>query len=54
MRGTSNTSLCYGNGKVVLQGFADVDLSGDVDSSQSTSGYIYNIDRTAVSWMSKL
>jgi len=54
LRGTSNTSLCYGNGKVVLQGFVDADLSGDVDSSKSTSGYIYTIDETAVSWMSKL
>ena len=41
LRGTSNTSLCYGNGKVVLQGFVDADLSGDVDSSKSRSGYIY-------------
>ena len=49
LRGTSNTTLCYGNGKVVLQGFVDADLSGDVDSSKSTSGYIYTIDGTAVS-----
>ena len=54
LRGTSNTSLCYGNDKVVLQGLMDGDLSGDVDSSKSTSGYIYTIDGTAVSWMSKL
>ena len=49
LRGTSNTTLCYDNGKVVLQGFVDADLSGDVDSSKSTSGYIYTIDETAVS-----
>lgn len=54
LKGTSNTSLCYGTGKTVLQGFVDADLSGDVDSSKSTSGYIYTIDGTAVSWMSKL
>ena len=54
LRGTSNTSLCYGNGKVVRQGFVDADLSGDVDSSKSTSRYIYTIDGTVVSWMSKL
>ena len=54
LRGTSNTSLCYGNGKVVLQGFVDADLSGDVDFSKSTYEYIYTIDGTAVSWMFKL
>ena len=32
----------------------DANLSEDVDSSKSTSRYIYTIDGTAVSWMSKL
>ena len=32
----------------------DADLGGDVDSSKSTSGYIYTIGGTTVSWMSKL
>ena len=32
----------------------DADLVGDVDSSKSTSGYIYTIGGTTVSWMSKL
>ena len=32
----------------------DADLGGDVDSSKSTSGYIYTIGGTAVSWMSSL
>ena len=60
LRGTSSTSLCFGKGKVTLQGFVDadlcvdVDLGGDVDSSKSTSGYIYTIGGTAVSWMSRL
>ena len=43
MRGTSSTSLCFGKGNVTLQGFVDVDLGGDIDSSKSTSGYIYTI-----------
>ena len=53
-RGTSNTSLCFGKGKVTLQGFVDADLCGDVDSSKSTSGYIYTIGGIAVSLMSRL
>ena len=54
LRGTSNTSLCFGKGKVTLQGFMDADLGGDVDSRKSTSGYIYTIGGTAVSWMYRL
>ena len=54
LRGISSTSLCFGKGKVTLQGFVDGDLGEDVDSSESTSGYIYTIGGTAVSWMSRL
>lgn len=54
LRGTSSTSLCFGNDKVILQGFIDVDLGGYVDLSKSTFGYIYTIGGTAVSWKSRL
>ena len=54
LRGISSTLLCFGKGKVTLQGFVDADLGGDVDSSKSTSGYIYTIGGTTVSWMSRL
>ena len=54
MRGTSSTSLCFGKGRVNLQGFVDADLGGDVDLSKSTSVFIYTIGGTAVSWMSRL
>uniref|UniRef100_A0A3Q7EG88 Reverse transcriptase Ty1/copia-type domain-containing protein n=1 Tax=Solanum lycopersicum TaxID=4081 RepID=A0A3Q7EG88_SOLLC len=39
---------------VTLQGFVDADLGGNVDSSKSTSEYVYTIGGTAMSWMSKL
>uniref|UniRef100_A0A3Q7FKW4 Reverse transcriptase Ty1/copia-type domain-containing protein n=1 Tax=Solanum lycopersicum TaxID=4081 RepID=A0A3Q7FKW4_SOLLC len=51
---SSSTSLCFGKGKVTLQGFMDADIGGDVHSSKSTSGYIYTIGGTTVSWMSRL
>ena len=54
LRGTSSTSLCFGTGNVNLQGFVDADLGGDVDSSKSTSGYIYTIGGAEVSWISRL
>uniref|UniRef100_A0A3Q7ETH7 Reverse transcriptase Ty1/copia-type domain-containing protein n=1 Tax=Solanum lycopersicum TaxID=4081 RepID=A0A3Q7ETH7_SOLLC len=46
LRGTSSTSLCFGKGKVTLQGFVDADLGGDIYSSKSTFGYIYTIGGT--------
>uniref|UniRef100_A0A3Q7I6N1 Reverse transcriptase Ty1/copia-type domain-containing protein n=1 Tax=Solanum lycopersicum TaxID=4081 RepID=A0A3Q7I6N1_SOLLC len=36
------------------KGFVDADLGGDVDSSKSTSWYIYTICGTTVSWISRL
>ena len=53
LRGTSSTSLCFGKVKVTTV-FVDDDRGGDVDSSKSTSGYIYTIGGIAVSWMSRL
>lgn len=54
LKGITSTSLCYGNGTVVIEGFVDADLSRDVDSSKITSRYVYTIDETSVCWMSKL
>ena len=38
LRGTSRLCLCFGNGKLVLEGF--VDMARDVDSRKSTSRYL--------------
>jgi hypothetical protein len=38
----------------MLQGFIDADLGGDIDGRNSTSGYVFTINGTTVSWMSKL
>ena len=46
--------LCFGNGKLVLVGFTDVDIAGDMDSRKSTSGYLITFVRGAISWQSKL
>ena len=54
LRGTSSTLLCFGKGKVTLQGFVDAYFGGNVESSKSTSRYIYTIGGTIVSWMSRL
>ena len=52
--GTSGMALCYGRNEVVLEGFVDADFGGCQDSSKSTSGYVFTIGGTTISWMSKL
>ena len=37
-----------------LVGYCDSDLGGDLDTSRSTSGYIFYIGETTISWRSKL
>ena len=54
LKGTSKVCLCFGNGKLVLNGFTDADMAGDVDSRKSASGYLITFARGAVSWQSKL
>jgi hypothetical protein len=37
----------------VLQGYVDSDMAGDKDSRRSTTGYVFTIGGTTVSWISK-
>ncbi|WOG90447.1 hypothetical protein DCAR_0209691 [Daucus carota subsp. sativus] len=39
---------------VILEGFSDADLGGCLDTRKSTTGYIFTLGGTAVSWMSRL
>ena len=54
LRGTSRVCLCFGPGQPVLDGYTDSDMSGDVDSSKSTSGYLMTFAGAAMSWQSRL
>eukprot|EP00253_Pinus_taeda_P024770 PITA_24770 len=56
--GTSVYGLCYqgipGLDRVLdIRGFVDADWAGDLDKRRSTSGYIFNLSRGVVNWMSK-
>ena len=53
-RGTPSVYLIYGSGKPMLEGFTDSDMSGDVDSNRSTSGYVMTYPGGVVSWPSRL
>jgi len=53
LKGTSYHCLCFGNNDIVLEGFADADMVGDVDTRKSTTGYVYTFAGAAVSWVSR-
>ena len=54
LQGTSKYALCYGTGKPHVEGFSDSDMSGDIDTMRSTSGYLFTFGGGAVSWQSRL
>ena len=54
LRGTSNKCLHFGGSTTNLQGYVDSYLVGDIDTRQSTTGYVFTVGGTAVSWVSRL
>jgi hypothetical protein len=54
LRGTSTHALCFGGSNIVLQGYVDSDMAGDKDSRRSTTGYVFTVGGTTISWISKL
>ena len=54
LQGTQEYSLLYNKGDTgECIGYADTDWAGEVTGRRSTSGYIFQIGGTAVSWRSK-
>ena len=54
LRGTTTLGLLYKrNGSKAIVGFSDSDWGGDVDDRKSTSGYVFQIGGSTVSWRSK-
>jgi hypothetical protein len=55
LRGTQSLGLNFGRvASGCLQVFADADYAGCLDTRRSTTGYVFLISGTAVSWSSKL
>ena len=46
--------LSFRRSNLTLQGFSNVDLGGDLDGRKSTTGYIFTLGGTTISWKSKL
>lgn len=54
LRGSTDRCLCFRRGDVALQGFVDADFAGEVDRRRSTTGYVFTVGTTAVSWISQI
>lgn len=54
LKGTTNQVLCFGGSNISLQGYVDADMAGDRDNRRSTTGYVFTVGGTTVSWVSKI
>ena len=53
LKGTHNFGLLYKkSNSSSCEGFSDLDWASDVNDRKSTSGYIFQVDGTAISWRS--
>ena len=51
LRGTTSHALCFGGSDIVLKGYVDVGMAGDKDNMRSTTGYVFTVGGTIVSWI---
>jgi len=54
LRGTTNQPLCFGGSNIALQGYVDADMACDGYNGRSTTGYVFTVGGTTVSFVSKL
>jgi hypothetical protein len=54
LRDTTTHALCFAGSNTFLQGYVDSDMAGDKVSRRSTTGYVFTIGGTALSWILKL
>ena len=54
MKGSSDTCLYFTGASLKLQGYVDADFAGDIDSRKSTTGFVFTLGGTAISWASNL
>jgi hypothetical protein len=54
LRGTATHALCFGGSDTFLQGYVDSDMAGDKDNRRRTTGYVFTIGGTIISWILKL
>ena len=54
LRGSSNTCLCFTTASLKLQGYVAADFVGEINSRKSTTGFVFTLGGTAISWASNL
>ena len=54
LKGSSYTCLCFKGASLKLQGYVDTDFTGDIDSRKSTTGFVFTLSDTTISWASNL
>jgi hypothetical protein len=52
LKGIATHALCFGGSYIVLHGYVDSDMVGDKDRRRSTTGYVFIVGGTKVSWIS--
>ena len=50
LHGTVDMRFCFGGDKPTLVGYSDSDMTRDIDSRKSTSGYLIKFAGGAVTW----
>lgn len=56
VKGTLNLGLDFGTRRgtnALIEGYADADYAGDVDTRRSTTGFVYFVHGSLVSWKSR-
>ena len=54
LKGSPNTCLCFTGVSLKLQGYVDADFTDDIDSRKSTTGFVFTLGGTTISWASNL
>lgn len=54
LKGTTNIRLCFGGNTCQVSGFVDSDYASDIDKIRSTTGYVFKIYGSPISWRSVL
>lgn len=57
MKGSTEKGLCYGRdakSEDTIVGYVDSDYAGSIDTRKYSSGYVFTMYHTAISWKAKL
>ena len=52
LKRTKDYFLVYGGDELVVHGYTDSDFQSNIDDRKSTSGFVFTLEKGAVSWRS--